>query len=151
MYPGGPTVGKHQTYALSFEPGQVVMLPTLEPGDRKAHIIEYPGELIQPKPHKGKFNEYEFRWPNCDGGAVFRSSLSDLPALMLRTHFGGRKFLEARSIPGCDTHSRDGSLAPFVCRGNDQVEDDNSAKPDKSDLKKQRKSAGKYASKRAGR
>ncbi|KAJ7879768.1 hypothetical protein B0H14DRAFT_2566618 [Mycena olivaceomarginata] len=71
------------------------MLPSLKPRDRKVHVMGYPGEFIQPKPHKGKFNEYEFRWPNCDGGTVFRSPLSDLPALMLRTHFGGRKFLEA--------------------------------------------------------
>jgi hypothetical protein len=55
----------------------------------------YPGQFIQPKPHKEKFNEYEFRWPNCESGAVFCSSLSDLLALMLRTHFGGCKFLEA--------------------------------------------------------
>ncbi|KAJ7717180.1 hypothetical protein B0H14DRAFT_2643679 [Mycena olivaceomarginata] len=71
------------------------MLPSLKPGDRKAHVMGYPGEFIQPKPHKEKFNEYKFRWLNCDGGVVFHSSLSDLLAPMLDTHFGSRKFLEA--------------------------------------------------------
>jgi hypothetical protein len=55
----------------------------------------YTGEFIKPKSRKGKFNEYGFRWLNCDGGTVFRNSLSDLPDLMLLTHFGGSKLLEA--------------------------------------------------------
>jgi hypothetical protein len=96
---------------------------------------------------------------------VFHSSLSDLSALLLFcTHFGSRKYLEA---------FQDATLtAEMVCifshtielfprfipqngtirlPGNDQVEDDNSAKHDKSDLKKERKSGGKYASKPVGR
>ncbi|KAF7354491.1 hypothetical protein MVEN_01138400 [Mycena venus] len=79
-----------------FQPGQVVMLPSPEPGDWKApHVLWYPAEFIQHhKQRKGKFNEYEFRWSNCNDGTVFHSSLSDLPVLMLRTHFRGRKFLE---------------------------------------------------------
>ncbi|KAJ6543451.1 hypothetical protein DFH09DRAFT_1088886 [Mycena vulgaris] len=81
---------------ISFQPGQVVILPSLEPGDWKApHVLWYPAEFIQHhKQRKGKFNEYEFRWSNCNDGTVFHSSLSDLPVLMLRTHFRGRKFLE---------------------------------------------------------
>ncbi|KAJ6565207.1 hypothetical protein DFH09DRAFT_1081864 [Mycena vulgaris] len=81
---------------ISFQPGQVVMLPSPEPGDWKApHVLWYPADFIQHhKQRKGKFNEYEFRWSNCNDGTVFHSSLSDLPVLMLRTHFRGRKFLE---------------------------------------------------------
>ncbi|KAJ6540032.1 hypothetical protein DFH09DRAFT_1090037 [Mycena vulgaris] len=80
----------------SFKQGQVVMLPSPEPGDWKApHVLWYPAEFIQHhKQRKGKFNEYEFRWSNCNDGTVFHSSLTDLPILMLRTHFRGRKFLE---------------------------------------------------------
>ncbi|KAJ7711938.1 hypothetical protein B0H14DRAFT_2645536 [Mycena olivaceomarginata] len=99
-------------------------------------------------PRKGKFNDYEFRWPNCDSGAVFHSSLSDLSALLLFcNHFGSRKYLEAFQDATLTAEMNGTIRLP----GNDQVEDDNSAKHEKSDLKKERKSGGKYASKPVGR
>jgi hypothetical protein len=122
------------------------MLPSPKPGNRRAHVMGYTGEFIKPKSCKGKFNEYEFRWLNCNGGAVFRNSLSDLPDLMLLTHFGGSKLLEAFqdttfTAETVHTFSQPIELFPhrlvlFVCQGNDQVEDNNSARRDKSDLKK---------------
>jgi hypothetical protein len=72
------------------------MLPSPQPGDWKApDVLWYPAQFIQHhKDRKGKFNEYEFRWSNCNDGTIFHSILSDMPVLILRTHFRGRKFLE---------------------------------------------------------
>ncbi|KAJ7318307.1 hypothetical protein DFH08DRAFT_819914 [Mycena albidolilacea] len=80
----------------SFQPGQIVMLPSPQPGDWKApDVLWYPAQFIQHhRDRKGKFNEYEFRWSNCNDGTIFHSILSDMPVLILRTHFRGRKFLE---------------------------------------------------------
>ncbi|KAJ7851230.1 hypothetical protein B0H14DRAFT_2581469 [Mycena olivaceomarginata] len=114
-------------------------------------------------PRKGKFNDYKFRWLNCDGSMVFRSLLSDLLALiLLRTHFSGLNTSKCSGMLTAEMvhiSSQAIELFPWFIPqngtirlpGNDQVEDDNLAKRDESDLKKECKSGGKYASKRAGR
>lgn len=79
----------------SFEPNQVVMLPVPAPDWRAADVLWYPARFIQRYQRRAnRFNEYEFQWLECTDGTLYSSDDSNLPVLMLRTHYRSRKFLK---------------------------------------------------------
>ncbi|KAJ7885633.1 hypothetical protein B0H13DRAFT_1889491 [Mycena leptocephala] len=79
----------------SFKPNQVVMLPVPAPDWRASNVLWYPARFIQRYQRRAnRFNEYEFQWLECNDGTLYSSDDSNLPVLMLRTHYRSRKFLK---------------------------------------------------------
>ncbi|KAJ7809166.1 hypothetical protein B0H13DRAFT_1928089 [Mycena leptocephala] len=87
---------REEITAEFYRPGEVVLLP--DPGVidwREPEVQWYPARFIQHhKKRKGQVNEYEFQWLECLDGILYDSELSNLPALILRTQFRARKFVQ---------------------------------------------------------
>ncbi|KAJ7455678.1 hypothetical protein B0H11DRAFT_1926064 [Mycena galericulata] len=75
-------------------PDKIIMVPDPNAPDWKApDVLWYPARFIQHHLNNVRTSkEYEFQWLECTDGVVFHSGDSDLPRLMQRMFFRGRKF-----------------------------------------------------------